>query len=80
MIIYPKQQIHFIVGQRGSRKILCDGYSYICAKTIKDRKYWVCAKQRSRNCKARLITDIDESFFLQRHASHLHGPEEKFIM
>lgn len=69
------KEIVFITGQRGARKILCDGFTYICAKTIKNRKYWVCAKQRSKNCKARLITDINESFFVLRNSVHIHAPE-----
>lgn len=68
--------VHFVTGQRGARKIYCDGFSYICAKSSKKRKYWVCAKQRSRNCKARLITDADETVFVRRNQQHIH-PREK---
>lgn len=68
--------IQYVQGQRGNRKIFCGGFSYICAKISKNRKYWVCAKQRSRNCKARLITDIDETFFSKRNQNHTH-PKEK---
>lgn len=67
--------IHYVTGQRGSRKIVCDGYSYICAKVNDDRKYWVCAKQRSRNCKARLITNGNETVFIRRNQVHNHSPE-----
>lgn len=67
--------IHYVTGQRGSRKIVCDGFSYICAKINRDRKYWVCAKQRSRNCKARLITNADETLFIQRNQYHNHKSE-----
>ncbi|XP_037029126.1 modifier of mdg4 isoform X32 [Bradysia coprophila] len=66
------QSIQYVVGQRGGRKLSCDGFTYICAKVIKQRKYWVCAKQRSRSCKARLITDIDERFLIIRNGSHNH--------
>lgn len=68
--------VHFVTGQRGARKIYCDGFSYICAKISKKKKYWVCAKQRSRNCKARLITDADETVFVRRNQQHVH-PREK---
>lgn len=68
--------IHYVTGQRGNRKIFCGGFSYICAKISKNRKYWVCAKQRSRNCKARLITDADETFFLKRNQNHTHIGEK----
>lgn len=71
--------IHFITGQRGARKIFCGGFSYICAKTCSKRKYWACAKQRSRNCRARLITNIEETMFLRRSQLHNH-PKEKYKM
>lgn len=67
--------IHYVTGQRGSRKIVCGGFSYICAKVNGDRKYWVCAKQRSRNCKARLITNGNETMFIRRNQSHNHHSE-----
>lgn len=67
--------IHYVTGQRGARKIVCGGFSYICAKINGDRKYWVCAKQRSRNCKARLITNGDETIFIRRNQSHNHNSE-----
>lgn len=35
----------------------------------------MCAKQRSRNCKARVITDADETFFVCRNQQHNHGPD-----
>lgn len=65
--------IQYVEGQRGSRKMVCGGYSYICAKVKKGRKYWVCAKQRSRNCKARLITDVEEIKFYTRNLLHNHA-------
>lgn len=71
----PATEITFVAGQRGSRKIMCDGYTFICAKTKHQRKYWVCGKQRSRNCKARLITDVDETMFLLRQSVHTHDPQ-----
>lgn len=71
--------IRFVVGQRGSRKIVCGGFSYICAKVNGDRKYWVCAKQRSRNCKARLITNGDESIFIRRNQEHNHHSENRAV-
>lgn len=67
--------IQYVKGQRGSRKMVCGGFSYICAKIKKGRKYWVCAKQRSRNCKARIITDLHEFEFYTRNLSHNHDAD-----
>lgn len=68
-------EITYVIGQRGSRKIVCGGHSYICAKVNGDRKYWVCAKQRSKNCKARLITNKDETNLVIRNEQHNHQSE-----
>lgn len=65
----------FVSGQRGAPKILYDGFSYICAKKSNNRKYWVCAKQRSRNCKARLITGANGRLEVSKNVFHNHGPE-----
>lgn len=70
-----KANYSFVTGQRGAPKILYDGFSYICAKHCNERKYWVCAKQRSRNCKARLITGRDGNLEVSRNVYHNHGPE-----
>lgn len=67
--------VRYVTGQRGSRKIMCEGYSYICAKINGDRKYWVCAKQRSRKCRARLITNRNETLFIRRNQEHNHNSE-----
>jgi hypothetical protein len=70
-----KAQYTFITGQRGAPKILYDGFSYICAKQSNERKYWVCAKQRSRNCKARLITGRNGRLEVSKNVYHNHEPE-----
>lgn len=70
--------VQYVMGQRGSRKIFHEGYTYFCAKTHFNRKYWVCAKQRSRNCKARVITDANESFYLCRNQQHNHEPDHTY--
>lgn len=65
----------YVVGQRGTPKILYEGYTYICTKSIKNRKYWVCSKQRSRGCRARIITDYDETELITRNSHHTHSFE-----
>ncbi|XP_053697225.1 modifier of mdg4-like isoform X8 [Sabethes cyaneus] len=66
----------YITGQRGAPKILYSGFSYVCAKHIKNRKYWICAKQRSKNCKARIITDSEDKLFITKNLTHNHMPDE----
>lgn len=66
----------FVKGQRGAPKMIYDGYSYICAKQINEKKYWVCGKQRSKKCKARLISDKDGKLQVTKNAIyHNHPPE-----
>lgn len=64
-------------GQRGAPKMLYDGYSYICAKQCNDKKYWVCGKQRSKNCKARLISGKEGRLQVSRNVYHNHPPESE---
>jgi hypothetical protein len=53
-----------------------DNFTFICAKTIKDRKYWVCGKQRSKNCKARLISECTTGeLFFAKIIVHNHERE-----
>lgn len=70
--------ITYITGQRGAPKIVYGDYSYVCAKHIKNRKYWICSKQRSRGCKARLITDSDDKLFITRNLDHNHTPDPTY--
>ncbi|XP_055616844.1 modifier of mdg4-like isoform X12 [Toxorhynchites rutilus septentrionalis] len=65
----------YVTGQRGAPKIVFGEFSYVCAKHLKNRKYWICAKQRSRNCKARLITDSEDKMFIARNINHNHPPD-----
>uniref|UniRef100_A0A1B0GN78 FLYWCH-type domain-containing protein n=1 Tax=Phlebotomus papatasi TaxID=29031 RepID=A0A1B0GN78_PHLPP len=68
----------YVVGQRGTPKILYEGFTYICTKSIKNRKYWVCSKQRSRGCRARIITDYDETELITRNNEILLPFNPKF--
>lgn len=70
----------FVTGQRGAPKILYQGFSYICAKICNERKYWVCAKQRSRNCKARLITGQNGRLEVSKNVCHNHVPENHEVL
>ncbi|XP_055850827.1 uncharacterized protein LOC129915353 [Episyrphus balteatus] len=71
--------VQYETGQRGSRKMIYSGHGYICAKIQNNRKYWVCAKQRSKNCKARLVTDIGETQFNVRNMEHTHPITERYL-
>ncbi|KFB53264.1 AGAP003439-PT-like protein [Anopheles sinensis] len=65
----------FVVGQRGSLKIVHNDFTYICVKQLKNRKYWTCSKQRSRKCNARLITDVSVTMIIARNTNHTHPTE-----
>lgn len=65
----------YFTGQRGKPKILFENHTYICSKHLKNRKYWTCGKQRSQACRARLITDSDNTMLLARQLEHTHPPD-----
>lgn len=76
---YLPEIVQYERGQRGAKKLIYCGHAYVCAKVKKLRKYWICAKQRSKNCKARIVTNLDESQFSMRNMTHTHPKSEKYI-
>lgn len=75
----PAVNFTYVTGQRGKLKILFDDHTYICVKHLKNRKYWTCGKQRSQACRARLITDSDNTMLLARHVEHNHPPDTDIL-
>lgn len=74
-----------LLGQRGKPQILHDGFTYCCAKLIRDRGYWVCSKEKSRKCRARLISDSGRGTLKVKNSKHTHEPEydrqnQKFVI
>lgn len=69
------EKVYYINGQRGSRKMICGDYSYVCASVHGNRKYWICAKQRSKNCRARIVTDLEEVQFFAKNLNHNHNAD-----
>lgn len=67
--------VSFGVGQRGRPKLLFGGFSFICAKHLDNKKYWVCAKQRSRKCRARIVTDGLGTTIKRTNLTHNHPDE-----
>lgn len=63
------------LGQRGKPQILFNGFTYCCAKLIRDRGYWVCSREKSRKCRARLISDSSTGLINVKKTEHTHEPE-----
>uniref|UniRef100_A0A336LHZ9 CSON002388 protein n=1 Tax=Culicoides sonorensis TaxID=179676 RepID=A0A336LHZ9_CULSO len=56
-------QVKTIFSQRKKPKIILDGHTFCCAKLIRERGYWVCSKEKSKKCRARLISDTIQYYF-----------------
>lgn len=67
--------VNSYVGQRGKPQILHSGFTYCCAKLIRDRGYWVCSREKSRKCRARLISDGRTGVLKVKRAEHTHEPD-----
>lgn len=67
--------VRVVIGQRGRPKIIYHGFSYCCAKIIKNRAYWVCSKEKSKKCKARLISDTYKGELMVKYNIHNHEME-----
>ncbi|EAT37408.1 AAEL010576-PE [Aedes aegypti] len=78
-LVKLEQEIHIstVIGQRGSTKLLIEGYTYIVNKRSNGKRYWGCAKAVPFRCRARLITD-DCNFYdvTFKNLVHNHLPNE----
>ncbi|XP_063705202.1 modifier of mdg4-like isoform X29 [Culicoides brevitarsis] len=69
--------IKITFSQRGNPQIMHHGFTYCCAKVIREKGYWVCNKERSRKCRARLISDSNTGLVRVKQPDHTHKPELK---
>ena len=57
--------MEIIKSNKGSEKLLKDGYSYTKKKSRKESIHWECSKRRSASCKGTLTTNLDVSIILK---------------
>lgn len=61
-----------VSGQRGSPKLVVDGYSFTLNKRRKGKSYWCCAMVRMKRCKARIATDSTSERTKITYDQHTH--------
>uniref|UniRef100_A0A915I576 FLYWCH-type domain-containing protein n=1 Tax=Romanomermis culicivorax TaxID=13658 RepID=A0A915I576_ROMCU len=65
----------FTISERGKRKLLYNGYAYVCEKSHDTVVYWQCEKKRF--CKARAILSVNcqAGGHVTTWSEHTHTPD-----
>ncbi|XP_021965972.1 uncharacterized protein LOC110861167 isoform X3 [Folsomia candida] len=73
---YSTASVELVETMRGNPKLRVNGYSYTSAKFGSSKRIWICDRQRSNNCNARLHTSVSLSpiTILGELRTHNHGP------
>lgn len=64
----------FYKGVKGPKLVL-NGFSYFRNNAVQDRTYWLCSKNRSIKCKARLITLSKTNEVIIKNQRHNHSED-----
>ncbi|XP_060552384.1 uncharacterized protein LOC132713725 [Ruditapes philippinarum] len=70
--------MEFITSNKGSRKLLYEGYAYTKKNENKSSMRWECSQRIGLNCKGALTTDLHVSS-VKSETAHSHAPD-KFAM
>ena len=74
--ILNKANIEFTTAERGSRKLIKDGYMYVFKKSLaKETPTWECELRQNCKCWAYIKLDVFEGFIGQRN-EHSHPPSK----
>lgn len=65
----------YVSGQRGSPKLVVQGYSFIRNKGNKTTTYWRCSRAKMKNCKAKVVTNRDSNKICLTNPEHNHPPD-----
>ncbi|XP_052567445.1 FLYWCH-type zinc finger-containing protein 1-like [Culex pipiens pallens] len=69
------KELIFVSGQRGTPKLIVDGYSFIRNKGNFKTTYWRCSKLRTLGCKAKVVTNKDDNKVSITTPGHCHMPD-----
>lgn len=64
----------FVSGQRGTLKLVLNGFSYVKAKEYRDTTYYRCSQWKS-NCNSKVILNRTKDEILIKAVDHNHMPE-----
>lgn len=73
-----QQHVHllrFVRGNKGNPKMLYNGYAYFKNNARDAKTYWLCARNRSQKCKARIITLDGSRELVLKNQWHNHEQE-----
>lgn len=72
---HQAHRLRFVRGSKGKPKMLLNGYAYFRNNAYDDKTYWLCSRNRSLKCKARLITLHSKRELIVKNQRHNHSRE-----
>ncbi|XP_063705194.1 modifier of mdg4-like isoform X21 [Culicoides brevitarsis] len=70
--------IKVINGSKGKPKLVHNGFSYFQNNSYLGNTYWLCSKNRSLKCKARIIQNQQNMFFV-KNSQHCHDRDSLLV-
>ena len=74
--------MEFILSNKGARKLVFDGYTFVKSRQVGNRIYWCCDQKRDRvlQCRGNVVTDIvNGREALIASKDHNHAPSQAAI-
>lgn len=68
------KNVVFVSGQRGTPKLVVEGYSFVRNRGNSLKTYWRCSKMRSNHCKAKVVTSKGKTRICVKN-KHNHSPD-----
>uniref|UniRef100_A0A182IYE6 FLYWCH-type domain-containing protein n=1 Tax=Anopheles atroparvus TaxID=41427 RepID=A0A182IYE6_ANOAO len=68
--------IRMETGSKGRPKLVLDGYSFFRNNSNNNKTYWLCSKNRTIKCRARIITIDECSGMILKNQTHNHPPTD----
>uniref|UniRef100_A0A2M4CV37 FLYWCH-type domain-containing protein n=2 Tax=Anopheles darlingi TaxID=43151 RepID=A0A2M4CV37_ANODA len=63
-------------GTKGRPKLVMGGYAFFRNNCARNKTYWLCSKNRTIKCKARIITLDGSAGMILKNQNHNHPPTE----
>uniref|UniRef100_A0A2M4B0D9 FLYWCH-type domain-containing protein n=1 Tax=Anopheles triannulatus TaxID=58253 RepID=A0A2M4B0D9_9DIPT len=64
-------------GTKGRPKLVMGGYAFFRNNSARNKTYWLCSRNRTIKCKARIITLDGSAGMILKNQIHNHPPTEK---
>ncbi|XP_058057598.1 modifier of mdg4-like isoform X24 [Anopheles bellator] len=73
--VFP-QDLRMETGSKGRPKLVMGGYAFFRNNCARNKTYWLCSRNRTIKCRARIITLDGSSGMILKNQHHNHPPTE----